>query len=134
MTYDTVIWDFNGTLVDDAMLGINAANKMLRDRGLREISGIDEYRERFFFPVKDYYQSLGFDFDREPYSELAKEWFTAYLAGEPSLEPMKDAAEALEIVKNAGLRQIVLSASESSLLLSQIERFGFSKYFDDIIG
>jgi len=40
--YDTVIWDFNGTLVDDAGLGIDAANKMLRARGLSEISGFDE--------------------------------------------------------------------------------------------
>jgi len=134
MRYDTVIWDFNGTLVDDAMLGINAANKMLRDRGLREISGIDEYKERFSFPVMEYYRSLGFDFEIEPYAELAREWFSAYLAGEPELKPMHGAIEALEMIRSAGLRQIVLSASESSLLVSQIERFGFMEYFDDIIG
>lgn len=134
MKYDTVIWDFNGTLVDDAGLGIDAANKMLRARGLSEISGIDEYKERFFFPVKEYYASLGFDFEREPYNDLAREWFDMYLAGESSLKPMSEAAEALVMIRDAGLRQIVLSASESSLLISQIDRFGFSDYFDDIIG
>ncbi len=134
MRYDTVIWDFNGTLADDAELGIRSANKMLSDRGLAQISGIEEYRDRFSFPVEDYYRNLGFDFDREPYNELAREWFELYLAGEPELLPIPEAAEALEIIKSAGLRQIVLSASESSLLLSQIERFGFSGYFDDIIG
>ena len=134
MKYDTVIWDFNGTLIDDMELGIGAANKMLRDRGLSEISGTDEYRERFFFPVEKYYESLGFDFEREPYNDLAREWFDMYLAGEGSLLPMPEAATALEMVRSAGLRQIVLSASESSLLRSQIDRFGFSDFFDDIIG
>lgn len=134
MKYDTVIWDFNGTLVDDAMLGIRSVNRMLEARGLRPISGVEEYRERFFFPVEEYYRDLGFDFDAEPYTELAKEWFEAYLAGEPQLLPMEEAREALEIIKNAGMRQIILSASESALLERQLARFGFTGYFDEIIG
>ncbi len=134
MKYDTVIWDFNGTLIDDMKLGIDSANIMLRARGLPEISGTDEYRERFFFPVEKYYESLGFDFEKEPYNDLAREWFAMYLSGEKSLQPMPEAETALGMIRDAGLRQIVLSASESSLLVSQIERFGFSDYFDDIIG
>lgn len=134
MRYDTVIWDFNGTLVDDAMLGIVSANRMLEARGLAVISGIEEYRERFFFPVEEYYRSLGFDFEKEPYKDLAAEWFGAYLTGEPTLMPMEEAAEALETVRSAGLRQIILSASESSLLRRQLDRFGFTDYFDEVIG
>lgn len=134
MKYDTVIWDFNGTLVDDAMMGINAANRMLEARGLPVISGIEEYRERFFFPVEEYYRSLGFDFEAEPYTELAAEWFSSYLEGEPELLPMPEATEALEIIRSAGLRQMILSASETSLLMRQLERFGFTEYFDEIIG
>lgn len=134
MYYDTVIWDFNGTLVDDAELGIFATNTMLRRRGLREMSGKEEYRERFHIPVIDYYRGLGFDFEREPYTELAKEWFDLYLAGEPDLLPMPEAKAALELVRHAGMRQIVLSASESALLNAQIERFGFGEFFDEIIG
>ena len=134
MRYDTVIWDFNGTLVDDAMLGIVSANRMLEARGLAVISGIEEYRERFFFPVEEYYRSLGFDFEKEPYKDLAAEWFGAYLAGEPTLMPMEEAAEALETVRSAGMRQIILSASESSLLRRQLDRFGFTDYFDEVIG
>lgn len=134
MKYDTVIWDFNGTLVDDAMLGIRSVNRMLEARGLRPISGVEEYRERFSFPVEEYYRELGFDFDAEPYTELAREWFEAYLAGEPKLLPMKGAKEALELIRGAGMRQIILSASESDLLFRQLDRFGFTDYFDEIIG
>lgn len=134
MKYDTVIWDFNGTLVDDTALGIRSVNRMLEQRGLHPISGVEEYRNRFSFPVEDYYRDLGFDFEREPYAELAKEWFESYLAGEPELLPIDGAAEALEYMREHGLRQIILSASESRLLCAQLERFGFSDYFDCIIG
>lgn len=134
MRYDTVIWDFNGTLVDDAALGIRSVNRMLAARGLPEIAGVEEYRERFSFPVEEYYRGLGFDFEREPYTELAREWFDAYLAGEPELLPIEGAKEALELIRGAGLRQIILSASESVLLSTQLERFGFSEYFDEVIG
>lgn len=134
MKYDTVIWDFNGTLADDADLGISSVNAMLRKRGLPELSGKEEYREKFSFPVMEYYRNLGFDFDREPYTKLAKEWFDSYLAGEPELLPIPEAKKALELICSAGLRQIVLSASESVLLNAQIDRFGFTKYFDMIIG
>ncbi len=134
MKYDTVIWDFNGTLVDDAALGIRSVNRMLAARGLAEISGVEEYRERFSFPVEEYYRGLGFDFEREPYTVLAREWFDAYLAGEPELLPMDGAKDALKLIRSAGMRQIVLSASESVLLRAQLERFKFSEYFDEVIG
>lgn len=116
------------------MLGIRSVNRMLEARGLRPISGVEEYRERFSFPVEEYYRGLGFDFEAEPYTDLAKEWFDAYLAGEPELLPMAGAKEALELIRDAGMRQIILSASESALLKRQLDRFGFSEYFDGVIG
>lgn len=132
--FDTVIWDFNGTLVDDMSLGITSVNSMLRRRSLPEISGLDEYRERFAFPVEEYYRKLGFDFEAEPYTVLAREWFDLYLAGEHTVTPMRGAGEALELFRNAGIRQLILSASESKILYYQLDRFGFTDYFDRIIG
>jgi len=132
--YHTVIWDFNGTLADDIDLGISSVNSMLSKRGLPVLTDREEYRRHFRFPIIDYYRSIGFDFKREPYEILAKEWFDLYLEGEPSLKPMTGAKETLERLRTAGLRQIVLSTSEESLLLSQIKRFGFEGYFDRVIG
>lgn len=36
--YETVIWDFNGTLFDDAWLCIDVMNEMLNRRGLKTLS------------------------------------------------------------------------------------------------
>ena len=52
--YDYVIWDFNGTLLDDVQTGIRSVNKLLLDRGLKQIDGVEHYRRIFRFPIIDY--------------------------------------------------------------------------------
>ena len=41
MKYGTVVWDFNGTLLDDVEVGIRSVNKLLSDRGLPVIESRD---------------------------------------------------------------------------------------------
>ena len=72
--YDYCIWDFNGTLLDDVGAGISSVNTLLSERNLPVIPSVDYYRGIFRFPIIEYYKSLGFDFDSEPYEELAPKW------------------------------------------------------------
>ena len=51
--YDTLVWDFNGTLLDDVDLGILCANEMLSRRGLPVIPDRKRYFELFGFPIED---------------------------------------------------------------------------------
>ena len=60
--YTHVIWDFNGTILNDVRLGISCTNRMLEERGLPVIPDEDTYRGIFGFPIDDYYSRLGFDF------------------------------------------------------------------------
>ena len=62
--YDCIIWDFNGTIFNDVNIGIESINVLLKRRGLKEISDINEYRESFGFPIVEWYKHLGFDFER----------------------------------------------------------------------
>ena len=62
-----VIWDFNGTIIDDVDVSFRAANILLEEYGLKKISSHDEYRGMLCFPVIDYYRKLGFDFDKIDY-------------------------------------------------------------------
>ena len=59
--YNHIIWDWNGTIVDDAFLFVDIMNFFLLERGLPKIT-IKDYREFFEFPVKNYYLNLGFSF------------------------------------------------------------------------
>ena len=75
MKYTDIVWDFNGTLLDDIRAGIDAVNEMLARRDLATIQSVEQYRELFCFPIIDYYAKLGFDFEKEDYySVLAPEW------------------------------------------------------------
>ena len=75
--YRHIIWDWNGTLLDDAWLCVDVMNGMLRERNLPERT-IDQYREIFDFPVMDYYLKLGFDFGKEPFEEVGLEFIVRY--------------------------------------------------------
>ena len=59
-----IIWDWNGTLLDDKWLCVESINQALQKRNLPELSD-DRYMEVFTFPVQEYYKAVGFDFDKE---------------------------------------------------------------------
>jgi len=132
--YKTVVWDFNGTLLDDVDLGIECANVMLSRRGLPVIPDRKKYFEVFGFPIEDYYRRLGFDFSREPYEVLAHEWIAEYRSRERDVPLRAGVVEALAAVKDAGVRQVVLSATEARMLREQLSDLGILGYFDEVVG
>ena len=73
----TIIWDWNGTLLDDAEVCREAINKMLKVRNLPELS-LSTYRNVFTFPVIEYYKEVGFDFSKEDWEPVAMEFINLY--------------------------------------------------------
>ena len=69
MKYKHIVWDWNGTLLDDRWLCIEAINYVLKSRNMPLVSNKD-YRNLFCFPVIEYYKKLGFDFTKEPFPIL----------------------------------------------------------------
>lgn len=131
---DYIIWDFNGTILDDVWAGIDSVNKLLKDRGMREISGVEEYRRVFRFPIKGYYESIGFDFDREPYEVIAPLWVGEYLKNVKRSTLYDDVVDSLEYFEQRGIKQIILSATEKEMLKKQISDLGISHFFEEILG
>ena len=130
-----LIWDFNGTILQDIDLTLRCTNTMLSDRDLPTFASVDAYREVFDFPIDEYYRRMGFDFEKEDYETvLAPEWVGMYLAGESSCPMMEGAAEAMALVKAMGIPQILLSATEQDMLTGQLERLGIYGKFDEVIG
>ena len=130
-----IIWDFNGTLLDDIRLGIDSVNTMLEKRGLPVIPDEETYRHVFGFPVDIYYRRLGFDFEAEDYDTvLAPEWVAHYLAGEAGCGLIPGAAEVVAAIGKKGLPQLVLSATKIEQLEGQIRRLGLEDAFEEILG
>ena len=133
--YSHIIWDWNGTLLNDAEWCLSVKNGMLARRGIKTLADIDAYRRVFGFPIKSYYQKIGFDFNKEPFEEIAEEYIRLYHANKTGNCRLHDDARlVLEAVSNKGIKQVVLSASEVKNLLSQINEFAIGHYFTAILG
>lgn len=57
-----IIWDWNGTLLDDVGLSLEAINIVLARYNLPPLRK-ERYLEIFTFPVIEYYRELGFNFE-----------------------------------------------------------------------
>ena len=134
MKYTDIIWDFNGTILDDVEAGILSVNKLLSDRGLPTICDKEYYQRVFTFPIIEYYRALGFDFDTEPYEALAPLWVAEYLKNSKSSPLREGFAEALECFSSLGIRQHVLSATELSMLKNQLSELGIANRFLSVYG
>lgn len=134
MEYTHVVWDFNGTILDDMQTGIDSINVLLTSRGLKPIENLAFYRSVFRFPIRDYYASLGLDFDKWPYADLAIEWVDEYKRRVVSAPLQEGILPILRLVKESGRKQIILSATEQEMLLWQIGLLGIGEYFDGVYG
>lgn len=132
--FDHIVWDFNGTLIDDVGIGILSVNRMLSRRALPTIDSLAAYHAVFGFPIEEYYRRVGFDFSRESYHDLAHEWVREYKSLEQEAKLRKDALLLVERVGAYGLPQSVLSATESRMLARQLEDLGILSRFEGVCG
>ena len=61
-----LVWDWNGTLLDDVDAGLTTTNQVLTEFGLPGLDGRDAYRRSFGFPIRDFYSRLGFAHQYRP--------------------------------------------------------------------
>ena len=128
-----IIWDFNGTLLSDAQLGVDADNHVFRILGLPEIT-IDDYRRHMTMPVRDFYTALGVDLNVYPYDTISRIWldyFNQYAVG-VGLVP--GALQVIERMREAGYTQSILSASYEVSLMEQCAALGLVELMERIDG
>ncbi len=134
MMYTHIIWDFNGTLIDDVEIGIKTVNTLLKRRGLKTLDSKEDYHKVFGFPIIEYYKKIGFDFDKESFNDIAVEWVDEYLSNSKSAGVYEGVVDVLTELKGNGIKQIILSATEREMLLLQVRQLRIEKYFFDILG
>ena len=133
-TYTHIIWDFNGTIYDDVDACIKSANRLLGAYGLPLVTSVEKYRELFGFPIQDYYERMGFDFEKTPFSVLAPEWMDYYFEYSAGSTTYPDIPEVLDALHKKGMEQWILSASEINMLRGQLKELGILDCFDGILG
>jgi phosphoglycolate phosphatase len=131
--YKHIIWDWNGTLLDDAWLCVEILNRMLRRRGMKTIT-LAKYQRNFDFPVINYYTNLGFDFDKEPFDNIAREYIHAYESQRCRCHLRENIIDIIKQLRTRGFLQSVLSASQQSSLIQALEIFGLTGFFENTVG
>lgn len=90
-----LVWDWNGTLLNDLTLVVAATNASLASVGGPAVTA-DEHRRDFRRPISAYYEHvLGRTLTAEEFSHLDRAFHDAYRVGLPSTGLTADAHEAI---------------------------------------
>ena len=128
-----IIWDFNGTLLSDAQLGVDCDNHVFDTLGLKRIT-IEDYRQNMTMPVRDFYTALGVDLSVYKYETISRLWLDRFNQHAVSVGLVPGALELAARLKEAGFTQSILSASYEKSLLEQCEALGLVPYMTAISG
>lgn len=133
MKYKHIVWDWNGTLLNDKDLAVTAINVLLRQYDLPTIN-LNKYLEIFSFPVEDYYKRLGFDFEKTPFSKVGTEFINEYTSRMLNVEMHDNAKNMLQYVNKINIPQSLLSAAKQQMLDELMQYHSIAKYFMYVAG
>ncbi len=128
-----VIWDWNGTLVDDAWLCVEIVNELLVRRGLAP-TNLREYSEVFDFPLHTYYQRVGFDLEREDFAAMGGEFNVRYSQRRRECRLREGVCEVLVALSRNGVGQSLLSAYDQVSLEEMVAHYGLRSHFAAVAG
>ena len=131
--YQHIIWDWNGTLLNDAWLFVDIMNGILKQRNM-DIITLEKYRDIFGFPIKEYYKKLGFDLEKKCYEKYGAEFISVYKRRkyEAKLYPMVHTVLSKLLSKN--IAHSILSAGQQDILNDLTKHYKVQEYFSHING
>lgn len=128
-----IIWDFNGTLLNDAQLSVDLDNYVFDRIGVPRIT-LEDYRNNMTMPVRDFYPLVGVNYDAHSYEEIARIWLDEFNRKAIGVGLLPGALEAIQRLHAQGRSQSVLSASYEPSLKKQCDALGLTPYMRDISG
>lgn len=133
MAGHTIIWDWNGTLINDLQLCVSSINVLLEKRNLPKLD-TQKYKAIFSFPVRNYYEAIGFDFAREEFEVPAIEFIELYESQVENCTLQTGALDILNFFKEKETRQFVLSAMHQDMLEKTLKSNGIFHFFEGVAG
>lgn len=130
--YTHIIWDWNGTLLNDIGASLASVNDMLAMRNMPPID-IVRYRECISVPIKGFYEKV-FDLENEDYSEILRQYNEGYLYHLKDCGLTDGAREALDFFESQGAKQIIVSSSNNAQLCENVRKYGVRERFDAVLG
>lgn len=134
MKYKYIIWDWNGTILDDLQINFEVENALLSRRERTLIKDLEEYQEKFQFPIIKFYESLDFDLENERFEDIAREYVLEFDERFYELEIFPDAESVIREFKYKGIEQIILSQTEQRWLEKQVRVHDIDYLFTELLG
>ncbi len=129
-----IVWDWNGTLLDDVAVVVAAVNDTLAMVDRRPIT-IEEYGANYTRPVLLFYERLlGREIQQSEWLAFDRAFHASYRRRVDSADLADDALEALTAAQEGGLSQSLLSMYWHDELVPQVDRRGLSKFLVRIDG
>jgi phosphoglycolate phosphatase-like HAD superfamily hydrolase len=124
-----VVWDWNGTLLDDLPIVIQSVNRSIRAFGLNAIdAGV--YRDHYTRPVRHFYDSLfGRPVTDEEWLRLNTGFHESYFELATRVDLAPGARDAMARLQHAGWTQSLLSMSPQDWLVGIVDRLGLTELF-----
>ena len=132
MKYTHIVWDFNGTLMDDVDIAVASVNDMLKKRDMPKTDK-NTYLTQITSPIIEYYRKI-FDLEKVPFEVITEEFLEGYMKRLGLAHLTKGAHDALDMFCSLGIKQCVISSFEQGRLEGLIEKMGISRYFDFVSG
>lgn len=131
--YDVVVWDWNGTLLNDVAHTHQVISDILFEEGLDRIT-VDQYKDHFGFPISSYYASLGLPSIGEEFDRVAYKFIDNYKQKYNDLTLFEDTLDLLQTVRDLNVKQYVLSAAHADELKHLLNKFNLHSFFNNIAG
>jgi phosphoglycolate phosphatase-like HAD superfamily hydrolase len=130
-----VIWDWNGTLLDDVGAVLEATTVAFRQAGINVVVSGDTYRRSFTRPIRLFYERLlGRPIGHDEWERLDHAFHLEYARLDDRCTLAAGAREVLDEIRELGWSQSVCSMLPEEYLLPAVERQGIAGLFVRIDG
>jgi phosphoglycolate phosphatase-like HAD superfamily hydrolase len=129
-----IVWDWNGTLLDDLELTVASVNEVLGHFGAARID-VGGYQRAYTRPLPEFYaRLLPAEVVRDDWPTIERIYHTHYLSGLERCELTSGAANVVGRLTQAGFTHSLLSMWWHGPLVVELSRRGIEAWFERVDG
>ena len=132
MRYHNILWDWNGTLIDDAVTSLNCVNDMLTEMNKPLIS-LEQYYTYVETPIIGFYRHILTE-DELDFPVISKSFHDSYNNRIKETFLADNAEFTIKTLKENGAKQYIITATKEESARKLAYEYGVGEYFDGIFG
>ena len=132
MRYHNILWDWNGTLIDDAVTSLNCVNDMLTEMN-KPLITLEQYYTYVETPIIGFYRHILTDEELD-FPVISKSFHDSYSNRIKETFLAENAESTLKTLKKNGAKQYIITATKEESARNLAFQYGVGEYFDGIFG